>query len=133
MQKLKYKKIKYKYQIKEDFKIDIGGLTQWLNIKFNIIHPYFSLMDNYILVKNKYCYDGPSGPTIDTENFMVPSLAHDVLYQCMREGFIDQTCRKTADIILYNLCRQYGMNIIRAKYVYWAVRLFGGSSAKRNS
>lgn len=131
MQKLKYKKVNYKYQVKEDFKIDIQGLTQILNIKFNIVHPYFSLMNDYVIVEKGYCYDGPSGPTIDTENFMAPSLIHDVLYQCMREGFLDQSCRKTADTILYNLCRQYGMNIIRAKYVYWALRLFGGIAAKK--
>ena len=77
-----------------------------------------------------YCWDGPSGPTIDTDNFLKPSLAHDALYQLMREGRLDPTkYRVRADNLLKDLCLAAGMSKIRAWYVYNAVRAFGAKNA----
>ena len=33
-----------------------------------------------LIIKNGYAWDGPSGPTFDTKNFMRGSLVHDALY-----------------------------------------------------
>ena len=57
------------------------------------------------------------------------SLVHDVLYQAIREGHLTLKDRKAADKILYRLCREDGMNRVRAWYTYRTVRLFGKSSA----
>jgi hypothetical protein len=77
-----------------------------------------------------YCWDGPSGPTIDTRSFMRGSLVHDVLYQLMREKKIAYSNRKYADKLLVRICRQDGMNYFRALYVYRAVRRLAFKAAK---
>jgi hypothetical protein len=84
--------------------------------------------DGYFTLRNGYAWDGPSGPTIDTKNFMRGSLVHDALYQLMRSAIIDQ--RKRADVILKKIRVDAGMSRIRAWWVYLGVRWFGSSSAR---
>jgi hypothetical protein len=81
-------------------------------------------------IKKGYSWDGPSGPTIDTKNFMKGSLIHDALYQLMRENIIPQNFRKKADEILREICLECGMSKIRAWWVYMGVRAFGACAAK---
>lgn len=79
-----------------------------------------------ITIRAGYAWDGPSGPTIDTKNFMRGSLVHDALYQLMREGHLDHdACRDPADRLLQALCREDGMSAFRAWYVYQGVSRFG--------
>ncbi len=85
--------------------------------------------DGLLTVKKGYAWDGPSGPTIDTPDFMRGSLVHDVLYQLMREKVIPQDQREYADKLLREICLEDGMSRIRAWWVYQAVRLGGASSA----
>ena len=124
---VKYKKRrKYKYNLYSDFKystgikIDASKDLGYLNID----------SDGELLIKAGYSWDGPSGPTIDTKNFMQGSLVHDALYQLMRECVIKQSQRKRADEILREICRKDGMSKIRAWWVYKGVRFGGASSAK---
>lgn len=77
-----------------------------------------------------YRWDGPSGPTLDTSNFMRGALVHDALYQFMREGDLPMSYRKQADQILRRICLEDGMSRIRAAYVYYALRMGGASHAK---
>lgn len=77
-----------------------------------------------------YCWDGPSGPTIDTKNSIRASLYHDVLYQLIREGVLDPKCRKRADEIFYETCIEDGMNKVRAWSWYKALRLAGGKATQ---
>ena len=49
--------------------------------------------------------DGPSGPAIDTKNFMRASLVHDALYQLMRLGTLDKSRRQYADRLLQTIRR----------------------------
>ena len=78
-----------------------------------------------------YAWDGPSGPTIDTKNFMRGSLVHDGLYQLMREGLLaHEEYRKSADDLLRDICVEDGMSKFRAWYVHRAVRISGGKSTK---
>ena len=82
-------------------------------------------------ISTDYAWDGPSGPTIDTENFMRGSLAHDALYQLMRERVLDhRKNRKRADRLLRTNVREDGMSWFRAQWVYRGVRLFGGAAAR---
>jgi len=122
--KLKYKS-GYKYQLVEDYVLDTG----WKVIS-SIETKYISLdVEGVLIVKEGYAWDGPSGPTIDTKNFMRGSLVHDALYQLIREGHLVEGYRKFADRLLYAIIREDGMNWIRAKFVYYAVRLFGKPAA----
>lgn len=74
-----------------------------------------------------YAWDGASGPAIDTPTFMRGSLVHDALYQLMRLGVISKdTGRRPADMLLRQIVREDGMWVVRAWWVYHAVRIFGG-------
>lgn len=81
-------------------------------------------------IREGYRYDGPSGPTIDTPNFMRGALVHDALYQLMREGDLDLRFRKQADELMRTICVEDGMSRFRARYAYIALRMFGESSAR---
>ncbi len=123
---------KYKYQLMDDYLIDID-----LHPTEDIIEPppprqtYIRLEKSGRLTIFKfYAWDGPSGPTIDTKNFMRGSLVHDAMYQLMRQGRIDRDHREFADYLLRVICLEDGMSAFRAWYVHAAVRLFGASAAK---
>jgi hypothetical protein len=115
----------YKYQLNHDYSASIP------------FKPASDINSDYIILSNEggltikkgYAWDGPSGPTIDTLNFMRGSLVHDALYQLMREGSLDKgKYRKPADRLLQNMCREDGMSSIRAWWVYQGLR-FGGDPA----
>ena len=83
-----------------------------------------------LYVRRGYAWDGPSEPTIDTENFMRGSLFHDALYQLMREGALPPEARAVADQLLRDVIRKDGMSRFRAWYVYRLIRIFGGRAAR---
>lgn len=124
---IKYKKRrKYKYNLHSDFEYSTG-----IKVDAPKDSGYLMIDSNgKLLIKAGYSWDGPSGPTIDTKNFMQGSLVHDALYQLMRECVIEQSQRKRVDEILRNICREDGMSKIRAWWVYQGVRIGGASSAK---
>ncbi|GAG31889.1 unnamed protein product [marine sediment metagenome] len=82
-----------------------------------------------LVIRKGYCWDGPSGPAIDTKNFMRGSLIHDALYQLMRMELLGQEFRDDADEELRKICLEDGMSKIRAWWVYKAVRGFAKRSA----
>jgi hypothetical protein len=129
MNKTCYRKLKrYKDQLEEPYKVEIG-------IKGYAIDTLYLKLDadGKLEVGEGYAWDGPSGPTIDTLNFMRGSLVHDALYQLIRIEEIPPRYREYADLLLKKMCLEDGMSKFRAEYVYQAVRLFGGASAKPGS
>jgi len=87
-------------------------------------------VDGVIWLKGGYAWDGPSGPTFDTPDFMRGSVVHDALYQLMREKLLDtDVYRKAADETLRAICLEDGMENFRAAYVYGAVRLLAAGAA----
>lgn len=116
----------YKYQLHDNYIVQID-----IKPAADISTEFIQLTkDGALTIKEAYAWDGPSGPTIDTLNFMRGSLVHNALYQLMRERYIDEiTCREPADRTLQKICREDGMNFIRAWWVYQGVRLFGEPSA----
>ena len=116
----------YKYQTKKSYTLKIH-----LTPPADIITDGVRLnTDGTLWIKEGYAWDGPSGPTIDTPSFMRGSLVHDVLYQLIRKGHLDRKkYRKIADDILREICREDGMWVLRAWWVYKAVRWFGDPSA----
>ena len=77
-------------------------------------------------IKKGYAWDGPSGPTIDSFNFMRGSLVHDALYQLMRNDLLDRKIHKVpADKLLQKMCLEDGMSRLRAWTVYQALQVGG--------
>jgi len=119
---MNYKK-GFKYQLVGDeyYKTGITGYVidlKWLTLE----------LDGTLLVKDGYAWDGPSGPTIDTASFMRGSLIHDALYELIRKGHIQPSCKGIADQILRDICLEDGMWSTRAWWVYKGVTYFGKSS-----
>jgi len=131
MDQICYRELKaYKYQVMKEYSIQID-IKPGKDLSFK----YMSLTSGGLLtIKEGYAWDGPSGPTVDTPDFMRGSLVHDVLYQLMRMNALDyKIYRKRADEILRELCLKDGMSTFRAWYVYQAVQWFGESFALPNS
>lgn len=116
----------YKYVLTESYTlrtpitptIDIN--TQFLSLR----------RDGTLTIRAGYAWDGPSGPAIDTRNFMRGSLVHDAFYQLMREGWLfPKKWRGPADELLREICREDGMSAVRAWWVYTAVKTFARRAA----
>ena len=115
----------YKYQLHDEYSVEIP-----VKANNDIDTDYIKLStDGVLRIMKGYAWDGPSGPTYDSLNFMRGSLVHDALYQLMREDFLDKdTYRKPVDRLLQRMCKEDGMSSIRAYWVYKGVR-FGGDVA----
>ncbi len=124
-----YRKLKdYKYQLMEQYIHETGlKIPESISTTANWVKMTKS---GRLTLKKGYAWNGPSGPTIDTKNFMRGSLVHDALYQLMRERLLPQRMRKAADVMLRDICIHDGMSKTRADYVYHAVRVFAGKAAK---
>ena len=118
----------YKYQLHDEY---TDSIPIYPAVSASCRGGYITLStQGKITIKKGYAWDGPSGPTIDTLNFMRGSLVHDALYQLMREGAIGRVGRRDqADRLLQQMCREDGMSAVRAWWVYWGVRKFGGAAA----
>jgi len=122
----------FKYQLTEDYEIETG-------IKgYSARTPYLSLYSTGRLIINQgYAWDGPSGPAIDTKNFMRGSLVHDALYQLMRMGKMGRKMgkrnREQADRLLQTMCIEDGMWRVRAFWIYKSLRWFGGPAASKSA
>lgn len=121
---MKYKK-GYKYQLTEDYAVNLD-----INKTINIRDGLLAISGDHLLIRAGYAWDGPSGPAIDTKNFMRGSLIHDALYQLIRRKHLAKDpFRLIADDILRKVCREDGMSALRAWWVYHGVRVFGDSAA----
>jgi hypothetical protein len=115
----------YKYQLAENYRVQVP-------IKGHTISqgPIKLTVDGWLTVRKGYAWDGPSGPAIDTKNFMRASLVHDALYQLMRyERLHPEIYRDRADRLLRAMCLEDGMWRVRAWWVYKAVKTFAARAA----
>ena len=119
----------YKYQLVEECKVKVSVIPK-TNIKLDFIELN---TEGMLIIKKGYAWDGPSGPTIDTLNFMRGSLVHDALYQLLRNELIDEKWRDEADEELRRICLEDGMSKICARWVYIAVRKWGKVAASPES
>ncbi len=118
----------YKYQLFKTTKINTAiHPAEDAELEFIQLTP-----EGWMIILAGYAWDGPSGPTIDTPNFMRGSLAHDAVYQLMRQGKLTgpTNYRLQADKMLRKLCLEDGMSRLRAWWVYRGVRIGAGASAK---
>lgn len=123
---MKYSKYKYKFKVEENFSIELPFKIP------DFVHPYASLKDGILSVKRGYAWDGASGPVINTRDTLVASLVHDVLYQAMRLNLIksSEENKKITDKNFFEILKMNGVNSIRRKVWYFAVRFFGKKSTK---
>ncbi|RAP39201.1 hypothetical protein DID80_00115 [Candidatus Marinamargulisbacteria bacterium SCGC AAA071-K20] len=128
MMTIYYRELKgYKYQLLEDFQRDIPIQP---NEDINTHFIKLTKLGQLTIIKG-YAWDGPSGPTIDTKNFMTAALVHDSLYQLMRQSQLDYIIqRPLADQLLKDMCKESGMSGFRAWYVHKALNYFGEKNAK---
>jgi len=125
---MKYVKIRvYKYKTVDDYTVQTG-ITPPKAIFTDFIELY---LNGWMYIKPGYAWDGPSGPTIDTDNFMTGSLVHDAFYQLIREGYLSREYGHKANVLLREMCLKAGMSSFRAWYVYKSVEAFGFLSLKR--
>jgi len=89
---------------------------------------FLDLQAGVLSIMSGYSFDGASG-AIDTSTVMAAALCHDALYQLMRDWYIPLSCRKPADQLFYNICRESGCSWFRAQYMYRAIRMFGAKAA----
>jgi len=133
---MQYRKLTgYKYQTTAHNSCELPkdlflNLPRGGNISTLFKYVTLSLDQRSMNIKKGYCWDGPSGPTIDTDNFMRGSLFHDAWYQIMREyGSFYFQFRGDADRLLQRMCQEDGMSSLRARWVYLGVKTFGRRSA----
>jgi hypothetical protein len=101
--------------------------------KFIIHTPYCWFGNSGALhIYEGYEWDGPSGPAIDTDNFMDGSLVHDLLYQLMREGWLKPRWlyRLYADNEMFRQCKKDKMFLPRRIWTWIGVRVGGFWSAR---
>lgn len=116
----------YKYQLVEPYEVKIpitpdrDATTSLLRLS----------KDGTLLILDGYAWDGPSGPAVDTTNFMRGSLVHDALYQLIRLGMLDRHWRTQADEVLRDICIEDGMSKARAWWVHTAVKTFAQRAAR---
>lgn len=129
MPKITYRNLSgYKYSLLEAYRFETGFT---LPAAVASPHGWVKMSrTGRLTLKKGYAWDGPSGPTLDTKDFMRGSLVHDGLYQLMREKRLSRRLRKRTDELLWMLCLEDGMPKARANYVYHAVRAFGASAAR---
>jgi hypothetical protein len=115
----------YKYQLHADYRIKLP-----INFYTEYVTDYIEInSDSILTIKKGYCWDGASGPTIDTKNTMRASLVHDALYQLIRQRVLSKCHRNMADDLFYDILREDGMSYIRAKIWHNAVKNLGASAA----
>lgn len=112
---------KYKYRLTAELVLHCGIRGVYARTE------YIEIQDNGTLILRKnYAWDGPSGPTIDTDDAMRGSAGHDALYQLISLGVLTTADRQQADLDLRTWCIEDGMPPFRADYWYEGVRAFGG-------
>ena len=116
----------YKYELARQYKLQTSIVNHNVDIRYLELDPL-----GVLTIHQGYKWDGPSGPTFDTKNFMRGSLVHDALYQFFRMREVNvKKYRKYADQLLREICIQDGMSSIRAWWVYYAVRIGSKKSGK---
>jgi hypothetical protein len=124
-----YFKRGYKYQVNRDYHITLDIIPY---APIALEHVTMDLAGRTV-INAGYAWNGASGPTMDTLNSMIGSLAHDVGYQLIRLGLIDPGYKPYLDKVLHDLCTEDGMYSWRADYWRWAVLKFGVGSTRPSS
>ena len=115
----------YKYWLANDYKVRTDIVPG-----VDIVTEFIELTrDGALTIRHGYAWDGASGPTLDTANFMRGSLVHDALAGLMRDGYLERSTWFTpVNRELRKICIEDGMWRIRAVWVFIGVEYLGGKS-----
>lgn len=107
----------FKYQLYKTYSVVTGVIPEK-----RIVTDYIRLeLTGKIRIEKGYAWDGPSGPAIDSKNFMRASLVHDACYQLMRMRELDAGLRDFVDDEMRKICLEDGMSRMRAWWTWRAV------------
>jgi hypothetical protein len=126
---MRYRRIdKFKYMVQSVYRCQLPD-WEFGNVE---LAPYLKVRDNTLTIAKGYPWDGPSGPTRDRKENMIPALVHDALYEFCRASVVPwDVCRLYADRLMRDMCIQAGMRPWWARgFYYRGLRMFGRSSAK---
>lgn len=105
-------------------------IIKGFELQTNIIPPQsiktnFSSLskDGLLTVEKGFCWDGATG-AIDTDTIMYASCVHDAFCNWQEQGLLNVEHREQADKLLKQLCEEDGMNKLRTKWVYEAVKTY---------
>ncbi len=126
--KIKYRDLRaYKYQLLETIEVEAGILPHSKAVKTD----YIDLDEKgKMTIYAGYCWDGPSGPAFDTDDFLPASLVHDAGYQLIRMGMFPSDRRSEWDGLMRRIAMSDGMWTIRADLAYAAVRAAGWAACE---
>lgn len=118
-----------KYRLSKPFEIELRALKAKIPIlgQHECSNPWLEMRAGSLSIREAYTWDGPSGPAIDTDDFMRASLVHDGLYQLGREGLLPTGWRRDADKIMRAIAKEDGMGWLRRQWTYLAVRTWIGN------
>ena len=112
----------YKYQLRRN-----AVAESKIRLDKLINHEYFAIsVDGVILVRRGYAWDGASFIAVDDPGTIYASVFHDAGYQALRLKLLDEVWREELDLMYEALCKEGGVNRIRAKAHYVALRIGGG-------
>ena len=120
----KYKAVshsKWKFVVTDRVEVFVPELKDKI-----VVSKYFDVIKGLVIIHKGYAWDGASGPVVNTENTLLGTLVHDVIYQAIEEGQLDVSYRVNGDNAFYRILRERGVSYFRAKAWFLAVRLFGG-------
>ena len=127
---IKYQILKAWHPISNDYELLREYSIQTNILGYDIDTEFMRLTPTGMLTARiGFPWNGPSGPTVDTETFMRGSLIHDLLYRLLRLLLLPWWVRDYADALLYRVCLEDGMWKLRAVYVRKAVHEGGIDSA----
>lgn len=121
----------YLYRLERDYQHGVpllGDPPDWHGPYLALAH-LIGTRGSILTARAGYCWDGPSGPALDTVDFLRASLVHDCLYQLMRERVLPQGARPTADRLLREISIEDGMSRWRAWMDWIGVRLGAGPAS----
>jgi hypothetical protein len=122
--KIKYRRLRrYKYQSQEEYALEISISPESdVEVKDGWVR---LTKEGQLIFRKGYAWNGPSGPAVDSKNFMRSSLVHDGLYQLISEDLLGAEHREYADDLMRVINLEDGMSRFRAWYTWRAVRIFG--------
>ena len=116
----------YKYQLVEEYSVKLSVIPE------EDIHTQFIDLSTSgeLVIRQWYAWDGPSGPSIDSKNFMRGSLVHDALYQLMRQRLLSSKWhRNKADRLYRRLLVEDKVSRASARIQYIGLKYGGRASA----